>query len=497
MNEISLMDYAFEGHTIRIWDADGNPWFVAKDVCDVLAHTNSRIALEMLDVDERADVSIPYISPDGVIQKRSVNIINESGLWALITRSRKPEAKRLRKWVTSEVLPQIRRTGRYIPKGIIPPEAQKPQIAGGENIGMIGAGAGDFENALWLYAIGAIGKADVYRFKFGAAREPSEWELSFDPLRLFWVNKVIAARRLLDVPTGDYPLALDTLEKIVVGNNQHRFMKHCSYAVYGADKKDLLNRKEFDFSQSQTMLEKYFEDYGGDEEKSRFYQFKPVEDMYISLRSESEYIKIPEFEPVYIWHSKTIEEFSEIRNMYAIGAYDAARVRTLLFGDQLIGRQQISAPRSDAPALPGIKYEQALERIKAAFDEVNQITAYGLARASGISLENIEAIKEKTVSIIAGCAGYFRYSVYRKHKAGGKDSMMSAIKHGGSAQPVFIAGIRYKSLFQAADITGISQTWLSMMLASTAGAPAIIKKQFVVSGEWVDRECNDFYGVKK
>jgi prophage antirepressor-like protein len=398
MAEINLMDYAFEGHIIRIWDADGNPWFVAKDVCDVLEHSNSRRALEMLDVDEKADVTIRYISSDGVTQKRLVNIINESGLWALITRSRKPEAKRLRKWVTSEVLPQIRRTGRYIPKDVIPPEAQQPQITGGENIDMIGAGEGDFENALWLYAIGIIGKADVYRFKFGVAREPSEWELSFDPLRLFWVNKVIAARRLLNVPSSDFPLSLDALEKVVVGNNQHHFIKHCSYAVYGADKKDQLIKREFDLNESQTMLEKYFEDYGGSEEEGRFYQFPPAKDMYDSLRTERKYTGDTNPSPIYIWHSKTAEEFAEIRRMYAIGAYDSIRIRTLLFGDQLLGHQQITAPRQNAAtlALPGIKYERALEKIKSAFEEVNQITAYGLARASGISLETIEANKEKT-----------------------------------------------------------------------------------------------------
>jgi hypothetical protein len=70
------------------------------------------------------------------------------------------------------------------------------------------------------------------------------------------------------------------------------------------------------------------------------------------------------------------------------------------------------------------------------------------------------------------------------------------MKHGGSARSVFIAGIRYKSLFKAANETGISQTWLSMMLASTAGAPVIIKKQFIVSCDWIDKQYNEFYGVK-
>lgn len=87
---------------------DGEPWFVAKDVCDALEIENSRNATARLDEDEKG-VSIVR-TPSG---EQQMTIVRESGLYNLIFQSRKPEAKAFRKWVTSEVLPSIRKTGRY------------------------------------------------------------------------------------------------------------------------------------------------------------------------------------------------------------------------------------------------------------------------------------------------------------------------------------------------------------------------------------------------
>ena len=80
-------------------------WFVAKDVCAILEIQNTTQALESLDKDERSMFNIG--------RQGACNIINESGLYALIIRSRKPEAKKFRKWITSEVLPAIRKHGMY------------------------------------------------------------------------------------------------------------------------------------------------------------------------------------------------------------------------------------------------------------------------------------------------------------------------------------------------------------------------------------------------
>ena len=112
-NELQIFNYA-EEHQIRTMLIDGAVWFVAKDVCDVLGYTNARKALsDHLEDDERSSVTISYgTSPKG--GNPNMNVINESGLYCLILRSNKPQAKKFRKWVTSEVLPSIRQTGMYV-----------------------------------------------------------------------------------------------------------------------------------------------------------------------------------------------------------------------------------------------------------------------------------------------------------------------------------------------------------------------------------------------
>jgi len=84
---------------------DDEPWFVAKDVCDVLEITNITQAVSRLDEDERSMFNIG--------RQGESNIISESGLFSLILSSRKAEAKQFKKWVTSTVLPSIRRNGYY------------------------------------------------------------------------------------------------------------------------------------------------------------------------------------------------------------------------------------------------------------------------------------------------------------------------------------------------------------------------------------------------
>ena len=101
--------FSFENCTIRAVSKDGEAWFVAEDVCSVLGLTNPSMALKALDDDEYSKFNLGNSGRGNP----NVNIINESGLYALILRSRKPEAKRFRKWVTSEVLPAIRKTGSY------------------------------------------------------------------------------------------------------------------------------------------------------------------------------------------------------------------------------------------------------------------------------------------------------------------------------------------------------------------------------------------------
>ena len=108
-----LSTFNFESNSIRTLAIDNEPWFVAKDVCDAIGLTNSRMSLIALDEDEKG-VSLIY-TPSG---KQEMNIVSESGMYTLILRCRDAVKKgsiphRFRKWVTSEVLPQIRKTGSY------------------------------------------------------------------------------------------------------------------------------------------------------------------------------------------------------------------------------------------------------------------------------------------------------------------------------------------------------------------------------------------------
>lgn len=93
---------------VRAQEINGEPWFVLKDVCKVLGISDYRSASRKLDADERGVSQIP--SPSGV---QEYAVINESGLYTVIIRSDKPQAKAFRKWITGEVLPSIRKTGGY------------------------------------------------------------------------------------------------------------------------------------------------------------------------------------------------------------------------------------------------------------------------------------------------------------------------------------------------------------------------------------------------
>lgn len=94
---------------------DGSPWFVAKDVCDVLGIVNPSRAVASLDEDERGTVPGSKLhSAEVSALNRGLITVSESGLYALIFQSRKAEAKAFRKWVTSTVLPAIRKTGSYV-----------------------------------------------------------------------------------------------------------------------------------------------------------------------------------------------------------------------------------------------------------------------------------------------------------------------------------------------------------------------------------------------
>ena len=100
-------------------------WFVAKDVCDVLEIVNATRSLSRLDEDELHSMKVA----DSLGRPQDTNIINESGLYSLIMTSRKPQAKAFKKWVTSEVLPSIRKHGAYMTDQVLEQAVTNPDFA--------------------------------------------------------------------------------------------------------------------------------------------------------------------------------------------------------------------------------------------------------------------------------------------------------------------------------------------------------------------------------
>ena len=108
MNEIQVFNNEQFGE-VRAVTQNGEPWFVAADVCKCLEIGNPSDAIGRLEMDERTLVSI-----EGASNGLPVNAVNEPGLYSLILGSRKPEAKAFKRWITHEVIPSIRKNGGYI-----------------------------------------------------------------------------------------------------------------------------------------------------------------------------------------------------------------------------------------------------------------------------------------------------------------------------------------------------------------------------------------------
>ena len=109
MNTSAVIPFSFETQDVRAVTIGGDPWFVARDVCDILELGHVTNALAGLDDDE---LTVEKLQSGG--QSREMKLISESGLYTLVIRSNKPQAKLFRKWVTSVVLPSIRKTGEYV-----------------------------------------------------------------------------------------------------------------------------------------------------------------------------------------------------------------------------------------------------------------------------------------------------------------------------------------------------------------------------------------------
>lgn len=101
--------FDYQGSELRTVVLDNEPWFVAKDVCNILKHSNSRVAISRLDDDEKG-VSKVY-TPGGY---QNMSVVNEYGLYNLVLTSNLPEAKQFKRWITHEVIPSIRKHGAYM-----------------------------------------------------------------------------------------------------------------------------------------------------------------------------------------------------------------------------------------------------------------------------------------------------------------------------------------------------------------------------------------------
>lgn len=102
--------FTYQRSEVRTVEMNGEPWFVLKDVCEVLGIADHKVTARRLDADEVCQTPLT----DSMGRQQETTIITESGLYNVILRSDKPEAKPFRKWVTSEVLPSIRKHGGYI-----------------------------------------------------------------------------------------------------------------------------------------------------------------------------------------------------------------------------------------------------------------------------------------------------------------------------------------------------------------------------------------------
>ena len=120
--ETSILQWKEEA-SIRMQMVNGEPWFAAKDLCELLGLDNSRQAVSRLDDDEKG-----VISSDTLGGKQELTFVSESGMYALIFQSRKPQARAFRKWVTGEVLPSLRKYGYYVAPGAQLTDEQREEL---------------------------------------------------------------------------------------------------------------------------------------------------------------------------------------------------------------------------------------------------------------------------------------------------------------------------------------------------------------------------------
>lgn len=199
-----LIPFQFESFQIRVLLQDGDPWWVAADVCAALEIGNPSMALTRLDDDEKGISSI-----DTLGGKQEVSIINEPGLYSLILGSRKQEARGFKRWVTHEVVPSIRKTGRYEAKPVAPhadtrvaldlfSTSAKAARAAGFKGNMIALSAGNFTKTITgVDVLSLMGATHLLADPRGMTYTPTELgKLCDPPLGPAKVNRMLEAAGL-------------------------------------------------------------------------------------------------------------------------------------------------------------------------------------------------------------------------------------------------------------------------------------------------------------
>lgn len=200
-----LIPFHFDAHEIRVQvDSSGDPWWIAKDVCDVLSIKNPTDALKILEPHEKALEKIegmPY-APHGV------NLINEAGLYRLIFRSNKPDAKRFQSWVFGEVLPTIRKTGKYEPT--VPAIDHHPDLRAIVTLATGLAEARDIADAA---------KAEAHQAQLAAAQANANATRAIETQSFFTVAEYICFERLQPkIPESAYKALSDHLRLYCLDN---------------------------------------------------------------------------------------------------------------------------------------------------------------------------------------------------------------------------------------------------------------------------------------
>lgn len=135
MNEVQLFN--FENHEVRSLLISNEPWFVGKDVAEVLGYDNPSKAIRVHVEEEDKRVGVQNVTPyiiDSLGRKQHPTFINESGLYALVFGSKLPSAKKFKRWVTSEVLPALRKTGQYQVKELSGSELMAKALIEAQNV---------------------------------------------------------------------------------------------------------------------------------------------------------------------------------------------------------------------------------------------------------------------------------------------------------------------------------------------------------------------------